>query len=441
MYSGSINTCPIKIQELVLSQNIHNHPTRTIQVSHIHYPSDTQNSMGDMTSTKITLGHYMWSRLHQLGIDTIFGVPGDFNLQFLDSIFHVPGLSWIGNQNELNAAYAADGYARIKGVPGCFVTTHGVGELSALNGVAGSMSEHVKVIHVVGQTTKAMQRNHMMIHHSIGTRPDHQVYNKASVGLRYAAAELWDVETAPAEIDRVIRECFLKSGPVYIFLPLDLSSELVERRLLETPIDIEPSVDEEAQKKAVEAIVEAVKEAKMPTILVDAWTQRFGAAEEAKGLVKKLHVPWFCANMGKGVVDEDDEMYVGVWNGAISTPGLEKVAKAADLVVSQLLHPYFHLNILIYSIRSHWATSPPTPTLQVSRANSQTPPPFTSTRTTSSSKAPSTPIHASNPSSPPSQLLSPPHQLTRSPNQPSHLPAPHSTKTPNNSPSPSSGLP
>jgi len=276
----------------------------------------------------------MWERMHQIGIDTIFGVPGDFNLQFLDSIFHVDGLKWMGNMNELNAAYAADGYARVKGMPGCFVTTHGVGELSALNGVAGSMSEHVKVIHVVGQTTRVMQKNHMMIHHSIGNKPDHQLYNKASAGLRYAAAELWDIETAAAEIDRVIRECFLKSGPVYIFLPLDLSSELVDASLLDTPINIEPDVDEDAQKKAVEAIVEAVKEAKLPSVLIDAWTQRFGAAQEAKQLVKKLQVPFYSANMGKGVVDETDEMYVGVWNGEVSTPGLKEAAKAADLMVS-----------------------------------------------------------------------------------------------------------
>jgi pyruvate decarboxylase len=292
--------------------------------------------MGDSPSGKITLGRYMWERIHQIGVDTIFGVPGDFNLQFLDSIFHVDGLKWMGNQNELNAAYAADGYARIKGVPGCVVTTHGVGELSALNGIAGAMSEHVKVIHVVGQTTRGMQKNHMMIHHSIGDKPDHQLYNKASVGLRYTAAELWDVETAPAEIDRVIRECFLKSGPVYIFLPLDLSAEMVDEKLLDAPINTKPDVDEAAQDKAVKAIVEALNEAKQPTVLVDAWTQRFGAAQEAKQFVQKLHVPWYSANMGKGVVDEDDDMFVGVWNGEVSTPGLKEAAKAADLVVSQV---------------------------------------------------------------------------------------------------------
>ncbi|KAF2024272.1 pyruvate decarboxylase-like protein [Setomelanomma holmii] len=290
--------------------------------------------MGEMPSGKITLGRYMWERIHQIGVDTIFGVPGDFNLQFLDSLFHIDGLKWTGNQNELNAAYAADGYARVKGVPGCFVTTHGVGELSALNGIAGSMSEQVKIIHVVGQTTRAMQKNHMMIHHSIGNKPDHQIYNKASAGLRYAAAELWDIETAPAEIDRVIRECFLKSGPVYIFLPLDLSSEQVDASLLDKPINTEPDVNKAAQEKAVKAITDALQEAKRPTVLVDAWTQRFAAVQEAAALVRKLNVPFFSANMGKGVVDESEEMYVGVWNGEVSTPGLKEVAKAADLVIT-----------------------------------------------------------------------------------------------------------
>lgn len=287
-----------------------------------------------MDESKISLGRYMWERIHQIGVDTIFGVPGDFNLQFLDSIFHVDGLKWNGNQNELNAAYAADGYARIKNVPGCLVTTHGVGELSALNGIAGSMCEHVKVIHVVGQTTRAMQKNQMMIHHSIGMKPNHQVYNKASEGLRYAAAELWDVESAPQEIDRVLRECVIKSGPVYIFLPLDLSAELVDKSLLDKKIDLAPQIDEQAQEKAIKAITAAIAEAKHPTVLVDALVQRFGAVKEAHQVVKGLNVPFFSTVMGKGIVDETEEKFVGVWNGEISTPGVKEVAKAADLVIT-----------------------------------------------------------------------------------------------------------
>ncbi|KAF2001700.1 pyruvate decarboxylase [Amniculicola lignicola CBS 123094] len=282
----------------------------------------------------ISLGRYMWERIRQVGVETIFGVPGDFNLQFLDSIFEVDGLKWIGNQNELNAAYAADGYARIKGVPGVFVTTHGVGELSALNGVAGAMSEHVKLIHVVGQTTRLMQDKHMMIHHSIGREPNHQQYNNASKGLRYAAAELWDIKTAPQEIDRVIRECFIQSGPVYIFMPLDLSAEQVSTDLLKTPIDFSPKVDTVAQGKAVEAILAALSSSKNPSVFIDALAHRFNAVSESRELVKKLHIPFYSSNMGKGVVDETEEMYVGNWNGPISSPGVDEAAQQSDLVIT-----------------------------------------------------------------------------------------------------------
>ncbi|KAF2634889.1 pyruvate decarboxylase [Massarina eburnea CBS 473.64] len=287
-----------------------------------------------MADTEITLGRYLWERIHQVGVDTIFGCPGDFNLQFLDAVFQVEGLKWVGNQNELNAAYAADGYSRIKGVPGCIVTTHGVGELSALNGIAGSASERVKSIHVVGQTTRAMQKAHMMIHHSIGNKPDHQIYNRASKEIRVAAAELWDVETAPKEIDHVIRECFIQSGPVYIFLPLDLSAEKVPRSLLDTPIDVDPKIDQSAQEEATKAIISAISSAKHPILLVDTLVKRFGASTEARELATKLQVPVFSANMGKGVVDETDENYIGVWNGEISAPGVKEEAKKNDLVIT-----------------------------------------------------------------------------------------------------------
>ncbi len=55
------------------------------------------------------------------------------------------------------------------------VTTMGVGELSALNGIAGAYTEQVKVIHIVGTTPKIAQENRLMIHHSLGHSPDHRV--------------------------------------------------------------------------------------------------------------------------------------------------------------------------------------------------------------------------------------------------------------------------
>ena len=61
-----------------------------------------------------TIGDYLLDRLVDCGIDRLFGVHGDYNLQFLDSAIAQQNLGWVGCANELNAAYAADGYARIK---------------------------------------------------------------------------------------------------------------------------------------------------------------------------------------------------------------------------------------------------------------------------------------------------------------------------------------
>ncbi|KAF1350921.1 thiamine diphosphate-binding protein [Delphinella strobiligena] len=255
------------------------------------------------------------------------GVPGDFNLQLLDHIYHVPGLRWVGNANELNAAYAADGYARVKGGAGCR-------ELSALNGIAGAMTEQVKVIHVVGQTTRDMQVNRKLIHHSIGLDPDHQVFNKA---FRVAGAQLWDKENATTEIDRAIRECFIKSGPVTIHFPLDMVDEQVPMSLLDTPIDLtlpEDEASKKATKDAVKAIIEAVSESRSPVVFIDCLVQRHDAVAELNELVDKLGFPIYASNMGKGLVDEHHSKYVGIYNGTVSSPGLSQAFEASDLVLS-----------------------------------------------------------------------------------------------------------
>ena len=85
-----------------------------------------------MTTTVID---YVLDRLAELGVSDIFGVPGDYAFPVNDAICRHEKIRWIGCCNELNAAYAAEGFARLRGV-GALCTTYGVGELSALNGVA-----------------------------------------------------------------------------------------------------------------------------------------------------------------------------------------------------------------------------------------------------------------------------------------------------------------
>ncbi len=102
-------------------------------------------------SSNYTIGHYLLDRLAELGVHHMFGVPGDYNLSFLDEVIDHKEIEWIGNCNELNAAYAADGYARVNGMA-ALITTFGVGELSAVNGIAGSYAERVPVVKITGNS-------------------------------------------------------------------------------------------------------------------------------------------------------------------------------------------------------------------------------------------------------------------------------------------------
>ena len=91
---------------------------------------------------KMTIGHFLFRRLREIGVSHIFGVPGDFNLQLLEQLSEIDGIDFVGTCNELNASYAADGYARANGI-GAMLTTYGVGDLSAICGLAGACAEHV----------------------------------------------------------------------------------------------------------------------------------------------------------------------------------------------------------------------------------------------------------------------------------------------------------
>jgi indolepyruvate decarboxylase len=120
-----------------------------------------------------TVAQYTLARLSQLGIDRIFGVPGDYAFPIDDAAEQVPGLEWVVCANELNAAYAADGYARIRGAA-MLTTTYGVGELSAINGVMGSLTHRLPVFHLVGMPSERIQIQNLITHHNLGDTNYHR---------------------------------------------------------------------------------------------------------------------------------------------------------------------------------------------------------------------------------------------------------------------------
>ncbi|TCD60395.1 Pyruvate decarboxylase 1 [Steccherinum ochraceum] len=284
----------------------------------------------------ITIADYLLERLTQLGVTQLFGVPGDFNLGFLDYVESHSKVEWVGNCNELNAAYAADGYARVKeGSIGALLTTFGVGELSATNGIAGAFSEHVPVLHIAGVPSTSQQKSKPMLHHTLGDgRFD--AYYKASQQFTISQASLTDAASAGAEIDRVLTDCVVSARPVYLMLPTDLVHEKIPAKRLRTPLNREPPAnDPESEEFVLDEIMKLVGQADEDIIiLVDACAGRHNVKAELAELVRKTGFPVYAAPMGKSVVPETYERYGGIYVGSISRPEVREKVENAKLILS-----------------------------------------------------------------------------------------------------------
>jgi pyruvate decarboxylase len=280
----------------------------------------------------VDVAEYLFRRLQQVGVESIHGVPGDYNLVALDYIPKV-GLRWVGNCNELNAGYAADGYARVKGIS-AIVTTFGVGELSAVNAIAGAYSEYVPIVHIVGYPSTLSQKNGALLHHTLGNG-DFTVFSRMSKEISCAVSMLNNQHEAAVLIDNAIRECILKSRPVYISLPSDMVQKKIDGDRLNIPLDLEyPPNDQEAEDYVVDVVLKSLRAAKNPVIVVDGCAIRHRALKETHELVKKSGIPTFVAPMGKGAVDETLPNYGGVYAGNGSNAGVKERVESADLVLS-----------------------------------------------------------------------------------------------------------
>ncbi|KAK1221026.1 hypothetical protein PQX77_016176 [Marasmius sp. AFHP31] len=304
-------------------------------------------------SEQIFIGDYLLARLEQLGVTSMFGVPGDFNLGFLDLVEDHPTIDWVGNCNELNAAYAADGYARVKEHSlGVVLTTFGVGELSAINGIAGAFSEMVPVLHIAGVPSTAQQKTKPMLHHTLGDGR-YDAYLKAAEQFTVTQAVLTTKDNAAQEIDRVLAECIIHARPVYLTLPTDLVYTKISSSRLKVPIPRLPPPNEASEEAFVlEEIVKMVEETDGDVIiLVDACSIRHDARQEVKELVRKTQFPVYAAPMGKAVVNESYERYGGIYVGEISRPEIkEKVENAKFILSIGSLKSDFNSGNFTYSI-------------------------------------------------------------------------------------------
>lgn len=276
---------------------------------------------------KQRVGQYLMDAVNAAGVDKIFGVPGDFNLAFLDDIISHDQVEWIGNTNELNASYAADGYARINGL-GALVTTFGVGELSAVNGIAGSYAERVPVIAITGAPTRAVESAGKYVHHSLGegTFDDYRkMFEPITTAQGYITPE-----NATTEIPRLIQAAINERRPVHLHLPIDVAM---------TEIDVSKSFQPEARDDQdvshyIQMIEDKLNSAKQPVIITGHEINSFGLHSELEQFVNQTHIPVAQLSLGKGAFNEENEHYLGIFDGSIAEENVKNYVNQSDAILN-----------------------------------------------------------------------------------------------------------
>lgn len=276
---------------------------------------------------KQTVIEYVLERIADLGIRDIFGVAGDYAFPIEDAICASTTLRWVGNCNELNAAYAADGYARVNGVA-ALATTFGVGELSALNGIAGSYAENLPVIHLVGMPASAVQNKRRLVHHTLGDG-DFSVFYKMSQGVVCAHA-LLTPDNCIAETERVIACALRERRPVYLGIASDHAEMPVTGEAISLPT---PKSDPLALDAALTAIHQRLSHCRSACILPGVIVARRGLREEVTRLAERSGLPFATMFMDKSVLDESLPNYLGMYDGQLMNEPVREFVENCDCVL------------------------------------------------------------------------------------------------------------
>ncbi len=280
------------------------------------------------TKTRPTIGDFLFHSIKKEGITDVFGVPGDYNFALLDKLEQYEGLTFINARNELNAGYAADAYARLKGIA-ALITTFGVGELSTANAIAGANSENVPIIHIVGAPDSSSQKSGKLVHHTL-MDGDFHVFRRMFEEISAYSAILTQ-ENAAFEITIAIQVAKEKKKPVYLMIADDeVMDELMPREEEWTGI----STSEKPFQEALSHAEELLQTSRKTVLLADSKAKSFQLKGRMEQLAEKMNIPVSCMVYGKGAIDEAHPNYIGIYAGAFGSQDVRQAVEEAECVIA-----------------------------------------------------------------------------------------------------------
>jgi TPP-dependent 2-oxoacid decarboxylase len=273
-----------------------------------------------------SIGDYLIQQLCRRGVRHVFGIPGDYVLGFYDQIVRSK-LRLITTGDEQGAGFAADAYARVRGL-GVVCVTYCVGGLKVTNTTAEAYAEKSPVVVISGAPGVKEREKNPLLHHKVR---EFDTQKKVFEQLTVASTVLSDPQTAFQEIDRVLHAAQRYKRPVYIELPRDLVSRpgIPHHR----PADLDEPSDPASLRAALAEAVAMINAARKPVILADVELHRFGLMEALVRLVDKTGIPVAATLLGKSVIGEHHPLYLGVYEGAMGRDAVRRYVESSDCLI------------------------------------------------------------------------------------------------------------
>ena len=290
-----------------------------------------------------SVGEYLIQRLYAYGVRHVFGIPGDYVLGFYD-LLAKSKLRLINSCDEQGAGFAADAYARVRGL-GAVCITYCVGGLKVANTTAEAFAEKSPVVVISGAPGMKEREKNPLLHHKVR---EFDTQKKVFEQLTIASTVLSDPQTAFQEIDRVLHAALRFKRPVYIELPRDQvflpgiphhkTSEPHERS------------DPKSLRAALAEAEEMINAAKQPVILADVEVHRFGLQDQLLKLASQTNIPVAATVLGKSVIGEQHPLYLGIYEGAMGRDDVRQYVESSDCVI--LLGAFMtDINLGVYTAR------------------------------------------------------------------------------------------
>src|SRR5881397_1652361 len=272
------------------------------------------------------IGDYLIAQLHAHGVRHVFGIPGDYMLGFFEQLRRSP-LRTINTCDEQGAGFAADAYARLRGL-GAVCITYCVGGLKVANPTAEAFAEKSPVVIISGAPGMKEREKNPLLHHKVR---EFDTQFKVFKQLTAAATVLGDPQTAFQEIDRVLHAALRFKRPVYIELPRDMAG--VAGSPHHRPREWHEASDPRTLRAALDEAVAWINAAKKPVILADVEVHRFGLQRELLKLAQRTNIPVAATMLGKSVIGEHYAFYLGVYEGALGREAVRRYVESSDCVI------------------------------------------------------------------------------------------------------------